>query len=92
MKKIINGQKPYLLWKDIKLVTVDTYSELTPSNVINEMELKTKRKELYSELKQYCPELEYKENPKDRDFFFNVLNTLEPNCIDRIVRNARINR
>ena len=92
MKKIINGQKPYLLWKDIKLVTVDAYSELKPSNVINEMELKTKRKELYSELKQYCPELEYKENPKDRDFFFNVLNTLEPNCIDRIVRNACLNR
>ena len=51
MKKIINGQKPYLLWKDIKKVTVDPYQELKPSNVISVMELKTKKKELYETLK-----------------------------------------
>ena len=76
----------------MKIVTVDTYSELKPSNVINEMELKTTRKDLYIELKKYLPELEFKDEPKDREFFFNVLNTLESNCIDRIIRNARLIR
>jgi len=92
MKKIINGQIPYILWKDIKKITVTTYSELKPSNVIKEMELKTTRKELYTKVKKYCPELEYKDEPKDREYFFNVLNTLEPNCIDKMMRNARLNR
>ena len=39
-----------------------------------------------------CPELNYKNKPKDREFFFNVLNTLIPNSVDRIVRNSFINR
>ena len=76
----------------MKIVTVDAYSELKPSNVIQEMELKTKQLDLYQEMKKYCPELQYKDEPKDREFFFNVLNTLEPNCVDKMVRNARLNR
>ena len=76
----------------MKIVTVDTYSELKPSNVIQEMELKTKKLDLYQEVKKYCPELQYKDEPKDREFFFNVLNTLEPNCVDKMVRNTRLNR
>ena len=43
-------------------------------------------------MKKYCPELEYKDEPKDREYFFNLLNTLEPNCIDKMMRNARLNR
>ena len=57
MKKIINGQNPYILHKNIMLVTVPLLSELKPSNVIAGMELKTKKIDLYNELKKYCPEL-----------------------------------
>ena len=36
----------------------------------------------------YCPELERKAHPKDRDFFFNILNTIEVNIVDRMLHNA----
>ena len=36
----------------------------------------------------YCPELKHNKWPKDRTFFFNVLNTIEAKCVDRMVINA----
>ena len=56
------------------------------------MKLKTDHIEIWNKILEYCPELEYKEKPKDREFFFNILNTIIPNCIDKIVRNAFLNR
>ena len=47
---------------------------------------------VWTTLLNYCPELEFKSNPKDRSFFYNVLNTIKPNCVDKIVRNALIYR
>ena len=34
------------------------------------------------------PELEYKSEPQDRSFFFNILNTLYVDIVDRMVFNA----
>ena len=92
MKKIISGKKPYLLKKDIIYVTVPTYDEFKPSNVISEMELKTNKKDIWEQLKNFCPELELRDQPKDREFFYNILNKIKPNCIDKIVRNAYLNK
>ena len=52
------------------------------------MNLKEKDLDNWELLLDYCPELKEKSKPKDRDFFFNVLNTIIPFCIDKIVRNA----
>ena len=92
MKKIISLKKRFYEIKDIKWVSVPLYDELRPSNVINAMKLKENYKEDWELLIDLCPELNYKNKPKDREFFFNVLNTLIPNSIDRIVRNSFINR
>ena len=79
MKKIISGKRLYLKMKDIIWIDVPLYDELYPKNIIKEMKLKEKNeKETWELLMNFCPELECKEHPKDRDFFFNVLNTIKP--------------
>ena len=46
--------------------------------------------DIYPKLLILCPELKHKDKPKDRDFFFNVLNTMKEGTIDKIVYNARL--
>ena len=36
----------------------------------------------------FCPELRDRKYPKDRTFFYNVLNTIKPEFIDKMVLNA----
>ena len=92
MKKIFSFKRRFFELKDIKWVTVPLYDELRPSNIIQVMKLKENHKEEWECIIDLCPELQYKNKPKDREFFFNVLNTLIPNSVDRIVRNSFINR
>ena len=66
MKKIINGTKKYILWNDIKKVTAPTYDEFVPSYVLEKMNLKENKPDIWNKLKDLCPELEEKSDPKDR--------------------------
>ena len=43
---------------------------------------------LWNDIGEYCPELLSKDQPKDRDFFYNVLNTIKPRCIEQIIDNT----
>ena len=40
----------------------------------------------------YCPELEYKNKPKDREFFYNILNTITKGSVEKLVYNAHLSR
>ena len=46
----------------------------------------------YNRLIEFCPELKDKKRPKDREFFYNILNTLIPKCVDRMVYNSIVKR
>jgi hypothetical protein len=63
----------------VKFVHVPYYDELKPESVLNYLNLGKTEKQIWSQIKNYCPELNYKSTPKDREFFFNILNTLIPN-------------
>ena len=52
------------------------------------MKISDKQCETFISLSEYMPELLTKGIPKDREFFFNVLNTIHKNCIDQIVYNS----
>ena len=69
------GKRFYFLIKDINFVTVPLYDELTPTNIMKKMGI-IENSEMYNKLLQYCPEIKTKGSPKDRNFFFNVLNTV----------------
>ena len=36
----------------------------------------------------FNPELKYNKPPRDREFFYNILNTFNPNIVDRMLSNA----
>jgi len=53
------------------------------------MKLETDYKDLWELLKHYMPELKRKKKePKDRAFFFNILNTLSDRVVDKMVYHA----
>ena len=50
------------------------------------------KSDLWPDLLNYCPELKFTKKPKDRCFFYNILNTISPKCVDKMVLNAMRNR
>ena len=77
----------------MNFVHVPHYDELSPENVLAKLEFGKERKTsdqkaTESKIKQYCPELKYKKRPKDREFFFNVLNTIKPKFVEEAVFRA----
>ena len=74
---------------EVNFVHVPHYDELKPSNVIEQLSLK-KSEKMWNKLLSYCPELKYKSSPKDRDFFYNILNTLWPKIVEKLVYNATL--
>ena len=73
MKEIINGERKFLKIDQINYVTVPMYDECKPQEVIEKLNLKSN-----DDFLSYCPEVMWKNEPKDREFFFNVVNTLYP--------------
>ena len=70
MKNIISGANTnFLRTSEVRYVDVPTYDELKPELVIEHMKL-NKGHKLWNKLIGFCPELESKGKPKDRDFFF----------------------
>ena len=56
------------------------------------MQIEKNKPTTYKRLIEFCPELKDKKRPKDREFFYNILNTLIPKCVDRMVYNALVKR
>ena len=52
------------------------------------LDLETNKPEIYKKLKNMIPELCEKSEPQDRSFFFNILNTLYMDIVDKMVFNA----
>ena len=44
---------------------------------------------IWKSLQNYMPELKSSKFPKDRKFFFNILNTLKPRVVDKMIYNAK---
>ena len=53
------------------------------SQHLEKLNLKLLNLSAWTTLLNYCPELEFKSNPKDRSFFYNVLNTLSQTVLIR---------
>ncbi len=69
----------------VNFVSVPQFEECTPEILIDKFNLKNN-----TTLLNYFPEIEYKHKPKDRDFFFNILNTLYPHTIEKMVYESVI--
>ena len=78
--------------KKVNYVHVPQFDELKPANVIIAMNLEKTESAIYKRILQFCPEIKYRNKPKDRGFFFNILNTLKEGIVDKLVYNAIKNR
>ena len=64
MKDIISGKKEFLNTNEISYVDVPMFDELKPENIIDNLQLK--KKQIWNRILNFCPELSYKDTPKDR--------------------------
>ena len=53
--------------------------------MIEDLKLKNDNKFL-----EFCPEVIWKNKPKDREYFFNIVNTLFPHKIEKMVYESVI--
>ena len=74
--------------KKVNYVHVPQFDELKPENVILAINLEKSDSTIYKRIVQFCPEIKYTNKPKDREFFFNILNTLKEALVDKLVFNA----
>ena len=72
----------------MNFVHVPQFDELKPQNVIIAMNLEKSESVIYKRIVQFCPEIKHTNKPKDREFFFNILNTLKEDLVDKLVFNA----
>ena len=79
-----------MLTKNVLFVEVPHYDELKPENLISSCGLK--QDVIWPTILDFCPELKDRDNPKDRKFFYNVLNTIRKGFVDKIVDSAIRNR
>ena len=82
----MNGQKSYYVTKDVKLVSVPRYSEITVKQVINFIFDKP-------HILKYIPNLKKSSDKSmDREFLFNIVNTVEPEYFPELVRQVEAER
>ena len=83
MKEILSGERSYYKIQNIKWVTVPNFDECCPKKIIESKNLKQQK-----EILQYCPEVYDRGYPKDREYFFNILNSIFPHSIEKMVFDA----
>ena len=85
LRDVLSEKKKLLKLKDVKFIFVPKYEELSVKN-------------LFPHLKEqpdfmiYFPDRYPKGHPPDREYFFNVLNTLNPKYVSKIISHANLSR
>ena len=82
LKEIFEGKKKLMKLKDINHIQVPKYDEISVKNLYQKF-LKLK------EVAKYFPEKYAKGRQCDRDYMFNIVNTLHPEVMEEIVEYAQ---
>ena len=85
LKKVLNGQKGTFRLDQIKPIKVPLLAEL------NVKDLWLKYKEM-PEVNRYLPDRVPKGRQLDRTFFFNILNTVAPEVVSKIIEHSLTQR
>ena len=92
MKSITNGTRKAFKLHEVKMIFVPTFAEFAPYKFLEQTQLKVNDPTLWEQLLIYMPELADnstgKVQVKDRYFFYNILNTLKPNYLEKLVYEA----
>lgn len=71
---MLSEEKKLMPLSDVKLVTVPTYDELSVKNMWPHMQK-------ISEFMQYLPDKIPKQRQPSREYFFNIMHTLNPGYV-----------
>ena len=82
MKEIISGAQAHYKIQDINFVKVPYFPELAPKKIA-----KLLPEDLKNKMGKYIPEILSDKEPHDREYFFNILNTLNSHLVKKLVYN-----
>ena len=82
-KEVFSGRKKLLKLKDVKFIQVKKYEELSVKNLYD-------RFLGLSGMKDYFPEKYAKHRQCDREYMFNVANTLHEDEVQELIQHAQI--
>ena len=85
LKLVFGGKKELIPQAQVRPVSVPRYDELSVSNLIKDV-MKS------SELAKFFPEQTTPSDLPDREYFFNVLNTVDPDYLTSLIRHAQNQR
>ena len=81
IKQVIAGQKKLLKLSNVKFISAPKYDEISVKNLYNNLlELEG--------MKKYFPDRYSKGRQCDREYMFNIANTLHPQIIGEIIEHA----
>ncbi len=82
MKLVFAGHKDLIPQSQIRPVAVPRYDELSVGGLIRDVMSN-------QELAKFFPEQKTVADLPDREYFFNVLNTIEPDYLSSLIRHAQ---
>ena len=85
LKEVLAEEKDLLKLSDVRWINVPLFDELS---VINIWPMMKEDKQI----KMYFPNKLPKGRVPDREYFFNILNTFQPEYVDQIIRHANDQR
>lgn len=85
LKQVLVGEKQLLKMAKVKPVNVPNYDELSVKRLYPLLKEDP-------ELSQYLPDVTSKSRLPARDYFFTVLNTLQPAYLEAIIKKAQDSR
>ena len=81
LRDVLAERKKLLKLQDVKLISVPKYEELSVKNLFPHLKNDPN-------FMMYLPDKYPKGHPPDREYFFNVLNTLNPEYMSSVIKHA----
>ena len=81
LKQVLSGKKRLLKMSEVKFINVPRFEELSIKNLFPHLKND-------SAFMMFLPDKYPKGHPPDREYFFNVLNTLNPEYVANIIKHA----
>ena len=81
LKQVLAEEKDLLKISDVRFINVPKYGELSIKNLFPHLQTD-------ATFMMYLPDTYPKGHPPDREYFFNVLNTLDNDYVTKIIAHA----
>ena len=81
LKQVLNEEKDLFRKEDVKFINMPHFDELSVKRIMPEVRN-------FPEAMLYFPSKERKGLVMNREYFFNILNTVVPKYVQKIVQNA----